>query len=99
MTPEPKAQAHADDLKVSFDQLHSDIAVINDCADGTPERAARMGYAFYCAEARHLVRCLTSARLHGARPDYWLAQLNRWTVDGDYDRLGNLANERQLGMQ
>ena len=95
----PEALAHAADLKVSFDQLRSDIAFISDCQDGTYERALRLAIAYGRAEMRHLLRCLVSARLHGARPDYWLAQLNRWSPEGNYDRPGNLANERHLGLQ
>ena len=95
----PKAQALADDLKVSFDQLRSDIVLINDCDDGTFQRAARLAYAYGRAEMRHLQRCLASAIEHGANADYWLAMLNRWAADGSYDRLFNLSNERHLGMQ
>jgi hypothetical protein len=99
MPVEPKALAHADDLKMSFDQLQSDIAFIRNCADGTYERAARLAVAYARAELRHLTRCLVSARSHGASADFWLAMLNRWTADGDYGRLGNHANERRLGIQ
>ena len=95
----PNAQALADDLKVSFNQWQSDIAFISDCADGTYERAIRLAIAYGRADTRHLLRCLESARAHGARPDYWLEQLNRWSPEGNYDRPGNLANERHLGLQ
>ena len=95
----PRARALAADLRISFDQWRSDIAFISDCADGTYERALRLAIAYGRAEMRHLLRCLTSARAHGANADYWLAQLNRWSPDGNYDLLGNLANECHLGMQ
>jgi len=95
----PRALAHADDLKASFDQWHSDTEFISNCADGSYERVTRLAVAYSRAETRHLLRCLVSARAHGANADYWLAMLNRWTADGDYDRLFNLSNERRIGMQ
>ena len=99
MTMPRGAVAHAAAVRASYDLQQLEWAAIcSGCDHESEKQVVCCGHLLARSETEHWRRLLASANDTRADPAFYLAQLNRYTADGERAPIGNLANaERREG--